>query len=205
MQKYYRVLSLAALITLALAGNSAHASIAVVGVLNDGTLGGSGETDSLSGKAAFGAGILIDHPISIGTSLEFGAIYQGRKYDDTTSGFTISSNQIQIPVLIRFNLIPMLSIGAGGYWETGSGDITATSDSNGSTTTFTYSALGVKQSDFGLIGSVRLHFPMGPGMHFLVDGRYNYGLTNTSTAANTTVTMKGYQVLAGFSFGFGGI
>lgn len=186
-----------------LVSTSAFASISIVGALNEGTLTGSGESDSLSAKPAFGAGILIDHPISIGTAIEFGAIYQGRKYDDTSSNYTVSSNAIQIPVLLRFTLLPMISFGAGGYWETGSGDITLTNDTDGSKSTLTYSGLGVKQSDMGLVGSIRLNFLMGPGMGFLVDGRYNYGLTNTSNNG-TTITNRAFQVLAGISLGFGG-
>lgn len=186
------------------ASSNALASIAIVGALDSGTETGNGITHSLSAKLGFGGGVLIDHPLGEGAAFEFGALYLTRKFDDTTVGETATENMIQIPVLLRLHLVPMISIGAGGYWETGMGNVTDVGDGTGATVSGSYNSVGAKQSDLGLVGSLRLHFPMGPGVHFLVDGRYTYGLTNISNLAGGNVTYKDYQVLAGFSFGFSG-
>ena len=139
-------------------------------------------------------------------NLEIDAIYVNRKFEIATSAptdDTISYQALQIPVLLRINLLPggLVSVGAGGYYEVGMGSISDTNDTNGSVSSETYSSALIKTSDFGLLGSLRVQIPVFIRTHVLVDARYLYGLTEQSTAPSTATIKNRYvQVFAGLGF-----
>ncbi len=122
--------------------------------------------------------------------VELGLMYLKKKADLTLLGTTSSSsyNAIQIPLILRTGFIPgnFFNVGAGAYYETVSGSTSS----------------GQKSSDYGLVGSAQVRFPLAPLTKFILDARYLMGLSEQSTdTANLSLKNRGVQVLAGLSFG----
>ena len=119
-----------------LLGTSAMAfEVAPVIGFNSSTLNVTGATGDdaaavYSSKLGMDYGVLASFSMAPLVSLQFGALMDKRKYGvkETIEGFGIGEaevtmNYIQIPVLLRLSVFPGLSVGAGGYYATGTGDI----------------------------------------------------------------------------------
>jgi hypothetical protein len=198
MLKASRFLVLGIFVLLSAASASQAGTFSLVGVGDVSKPSFSDSTDSYGSKIGYGGGILFDHGLAPWTSLEIGALYVGRKADDTTTGIVASSHAIQVPVLIRWWMVPMFSIAGGGYYARGIGNIDNT-DGSGASSTVSYADDGYKMNDYGLTGSVALRLPLSTSMRLYVDGRYNYGLANISSVSDT-VKNRDIQVLVGFQF-----
>jgi hypothetical protein len=215
-----------ALIVAFLAMPSAHAlSVSAVGTGNftsaktdpaTTTVSGTELTQS-SGKASLGIGGGALLGISAGTflELEIGALKIARKYEvktataSSTDLSTYTQGAVQLPLLLRFNLLPFLSIGAGGFYNLGMGDIKKSSVETASDGTVetssskgSFSSFGLKKNDFGALVSLGIYVPVAPKISFIVDGRYALGLSdvNANPGSSTPVVKQKYtdiQVLAG--------
>jgi hypothetical protein len=187
---------------------SQAATLNLVGVGDLTKASNSYNNDSYGSKVGFGGGAILDFHLMERTSFEVGGLYINRKVDDTTVGTITSSHAIQVPVLLRFYLHPMFSIGIGGYWAHGVGNIN-NEDSNGNiTSTVSYAANDTKTDDEGLVGSVAVRFPLTQTMRLLIDARYNYGLTNVYTdpsGVGATSKNRDIQALVGLQFALSGM
>jgi hypothetical protein len=166
-------------------------------VVNGATV--SGISTSSSAKIGPGGGILFDSKLVPEFGFEFGALYITRKVEQTTSftfsgisssqSSTTTSHYLEIPLLLRIWLSPYVSIGAGGYYAKGLGSIDPS----------------IKSSDYGAVGSLGLHLPLGSSSSLLIDGRYNLGLKNVDNSGmGQTMKYRDLQIIAGLTFGFGG-
>jgi hypothetical protein len=61
---------------------------------------------------------------------------------------------------------------------------------------------GLKSTDIGATVGGGLEFPMGPGA-LLVEGRYNFGLSNISDTEGTDAKTRTAAILAGYSIPLG--
>jgi hypothetical protein len=198
--------SLVLILSLMAVSVSQAATLSVVGVGDLSKASNSDNNDSYGSKVGFGGGAVLDFHLMERTSFEVGGLYINRKLDDTTAGTITSSHAIQVPVLLRFYLHPMISIGVGGYWAHGVGNIN-NEDSNGNIlSTGSYADNNTKVNDEGLVGSVAVRFPITQTMRLLIDARYNYGLTNVYTdplSSGATSKDRDIQALVGFQFALG--
>jgi len=133
---------------VALTGISAHAGWGILGGANMYNLSDS----NLDTKANVVAGLAFDGYVSEGFGLELDALY-ARNH---TNAFNYSS--VQVPVFLRFQLVPILNLGVGGYYAYATDEF-----------------IGHKRSDAGAIGSVRVGVPIST-VNLFVEGRYLYGL-----------------------------
>jgi hypothetical protein len=202
MIKTTRYLILAALIGLVTAPASQAGSYSLVGVGDY-----ANQNPSVTSKLGLGGGILFDDFVTRGVQFEFGALYLTRKFDSgggSSDSLELTYHEIQVPVLLKFRLLPLFHIGVGGYWATAVGsvddeDSTSPSKSNSSES---ISDAGMKSIDYGLLGTAGFALPLGRGgTHFLIDARYAYGLANVSNSGTTN--NRDIEILAGFSFSFG--
>jgi hypothetical protein len=171
---------------------SQAATLSLVGAADVSKPSQNVNTDTYGTKVGFGGGVLLDFRLMERTMFEIGGLYVNRKPNDTTLGVVTTLPAIQVPVLLRWYLNPMFSIGVGGYYADGQGN--------------NYAASNLKTSDYGLVGSVGLRFPMTMTTRFLVDVRYDYGLTNVYTDPNSTgdtYKNRDLQALVGFQFALG--
>jgi hypothetical protein len=160
------------------------------------------DSDSQGSKLGLGGGFLYDMGVASWTSLEIGGLYINRQVDDTTLGTITSTHAIQVPVLLRWWLHPMFSIAGGAYYARGIGNVSNEDSSGNVQSTSSFAASGLLANDFGLTGSVALRLPITMSMRLLIDGRYNYGLSNVSTNSSGSETIKNRdeQILIGFQF-----
>ena len=108
-----------------------------------------------------------------------------------------------IPLALRFNAIPFLSVGGGAYFlhkiGTASTDTSVTAPAGIPTTTTTSSP--DPQNGFGLQASARFGFPIAPMISMFADARYLIGLTNwDNTGAGNTQRFNHLMFLAGVGF-----
>jgi hypothetical protein len=102
---------------------------------------------------------------------------------------------IEIPLVLRFDLLPLVAVGAGGYFALGMGDATITTGAL--SVSSTYESLGVGKTDYGLLGTVSVALPLLPFLKVLVDVRYLYGLANMATASGSSFSMRDWQFMGG--------
>jgi hypothetical protein len=107
--------------------------------------------------------------------LEIDAIYVDNKTD------SIQFKAIQLPVLVRFNLLPGTSLGLGGYAQYALDSVP-----------------GWKKTNFGGVGSVRFELPLAFAKLFL-EGRYLFGLSNLVEGVTET-QQRSFQALFGLRF-----
>lgn len=132
-----------------------------------------------TGDVATGFGLLTSyHLFESRFDLEIGAIYMNQTSERELSGSTLKqdSHHLHIPLLIRFNFDEKMAIGFGGYASIANGSITTLQ--NGNSTDATYNAAGIHNRDFGLLFSARASLMIIPQFYFIVDGRYQHGLSN---------------------------
>ena len=209
--KNFAILSAASVLLLN-SGNAHAIGIAVVGA---GTLSkpalSSNYIDTFSGKVGLGGGALVDFGILPMLSFQVGGLYVTRTYTDTVGAVVITDqlHYLEVPAQFRLMLGRVFSVGLGGYWAVGMGNITQT---NGSVTNsnVTYGNFGLKNHDLGLIGSLNAAIPLGAMVQLYAEGQYLYGLQNELTDAAITASPtssyknRDIQFLLGLRFGMMG-
>ena len=166
------------------------APFAVLGALNlTGTAGDRIAAPGvvIGGKASLGFGVTYsatDNPI---INIEFGAFYIPRKIS-TGIVNEMSLNSIETPLLLRFTLLPLISVGAGVYYA-------YALNSPSATDAFQYS-----RHDLGFVFTARLDLPVLPGFGVVGDLRYLNGLRDLDNDAFNTFYFRDIQLLAGVRF-----
>ncbi len=188
------------------AQNARAATLSLVGVGDWSTPSYNPSASASSSKLGLGGGALIDFVWLPQWRIEVGGLYVTRKIDFTgeSSPQTQQGSGIQIPVLLRYNFNRFISFGAGGYYTRFIGNLSETSDSTGVTANASYSANGLNDSEFGLVGSLAIHVPITYTMDLTVDGRYLYGLTNlvsdSAITGESSEKYRDFQALIGLTF-----
>lgn len=172
------------------ASNSAHAfGLSAVGSYNLPSVSytpSQATVPSMTGTIGFGG--LLSFGAFPGFDFEIGALYTPYKY--TLLNVTSSWNTLMIPVLLRFKLLPIISVAGGLFYAAPMGDGTV----EGTTTTFDV------KSNLGATLSAAARFPLAPTLGILIDARYNIGLKDVSTTAGIETKLNSLQVLAGLNF-----
>lgn len=199
---------IATLLTLGtLSGLNAHAlEVGALGGLNfwgygfAPPSGFTAPTTNSTGSLALGGFVkFVINPLF---DLEVDLIYAKKKnaYTDSTGTSVWEMSSYMVPVMIRSSFIPgnFVNVGAGAYYEIGASSGVTIDGANGA-----YSDASVKHNDIGLIGSIQVRLPVIPLVHFLVDGRYLYGLNEqqSDTATNGSYKNRSIQAFAGISVG----
>ena len=106
----------------------------------------------------------------------------------------------QLPILLRFNFDPWISIAAGGYFATSNGNINKFV--NSSPTSQSYGAAGLQTSDAGLLFSLKAKLHINESLCLAFDARYEHGLKNVAVNSSDLFNTRSIQVFAGLSFQF---
>ena len=176
--------------------------IAGVGALNvtSPALSTGGSPTVLDTKYGVGFGVTAGvYSIFPGFTVETGLLSVPRKFADSSNPTDVRNLKMwEIPVLVRFDLLPVIAAGAGLYFATASGDIVKTNETGLiPETTETYETNNLSKTDIGLVISASVALPILPFVKLLVDLRYIQGLKNLSTATDGNFKLKDIQVLAG--------
>ena len=158
-----------------------------------------GANATTTGSTGIALGALIDHNvIPLLLNVELGAFYQQDRFvvnGYTPVGSTNQMNNIRIPLLARFVMLPFVSAGFGPYYMFAMGDYSV------GATSLSYSASPFSSSEFGLDGDLRVQFPILPTLGVVLDAQYLLGLSERGTTP-TAVSYKTHdiQILAGINF-----
>lgn len=130
-------------------------------------------------------------------SFETGLLSVGKKrsYDLGVANVESSMRAWEVPFLVRFNLLPIVSVGAGGYAQkyTGNPSIGGVES--------TYDFAGMKTTDFGVKLNARAGLPIAPLTSIFLDASYKHGLIDLSKTAGSLKNSE-MDLLAGLNFGF---
>jgi hypothetical protein len=158
-----------------------------------------GPLSSVTGGLSFEAGLGF---ISIDPELLY--VRMGGRYDvDASNSLEFRHDYIQVPVLVKLNIIPVgpirpfLCAGAyGAYLVNAKGvfvldGVPSEEDMAGNYERF----------DYGLVGGAGLAFKL-PGISLSIEGRFNYGLQNLlkDPAPGDSMKNECWMALAGISF-----
>jgi hypothetical protein len=189
-----RVVALALLAVTLLPTPARATSIALLGgasLTGSSTSSAAGvTTPTFDSKVNFGFGVALRFTDNSFLNFELGALYMAREYG-TGAGSDVTFNMLEIPAMMRFTLIPILNLGAGVYYAYRIG---GNSDGGGP------AANSFNKSDLGLVASVGLDFPLGPGA-LVFDARYLFGLSSIEPASVGTLYTRNWEFLAGFRLG----
>ena len=158
-------------------------------------------------NSAVSFGVLFDKSFTPLFAIESGLLYNNENVGATSTGFagSIKMKRLHIPLMLRMTALPFVSVGAGLYYENGTGDVTV--DYTLPTTTSltqSYSAASLKKEDYGMDFDVRFKMPLTPGLGLVLDCRYQLGLMqrSTDTALGSSYKSKNITALAGVQLGF---
>jgi hypothetical protein len=128
----------------------------------------------------------------IGGGLELGSgrvaaevdvLYMQKKNYYVSRGWEFSLSEISVPLLIKVKPLRGITPYVVGGWETAF--ILSQTTTGGPTENWN---LDTKRIDYGLVAGAGIHIPLGP-VSAEVEGRYHYGLTETTKFIND----GGYQ------------
>ncbi|MBS1961078.1 MAG: hypothetical protein JST04_02595 [Bdellovibrionales bacterium] len=192
-----------------LAASSAFALEAnVVGGLTSSAPIQNGTGVSYTARTALTYGALVDFDLIPAFMLETGILSVGLKTRaNPTSGIEndISQRAMEIPLMARFTLLPILSVGGGLYWQQfGSSYDTENVNTGIKVTNLSWEGSGYKRSDLGLKLAARAQFPVAPMIHILADLSYKRGFTNLVSNPTAGESLKSNELAllvgAGVSF-----
>jgi hypothetical protein len=157
---------------------------------------------------AYGGGILIDfNMVPKLLAFEWGVLYMPRGYQYSFSGgssTTLTLTTLQIPAVFRIYVLPAISIGIGGYYSYGIGNIGVSTA--GSSSTLPYGTGSLSNGDYGFLASLGIKIPLGGSwLSLIADGRYLYGLSNVNQQTvppfPKAINLQDFQVLVGIRLG----
>lgn len=156
-----------------------------------------------TGSSAGTFGINASLPLFSGLlSIETGAFWVATASERTESGVPLlrKAEWIQAPLLLHYHFDGSMSLGAGGYAAFSRGMVATTT--LGSTLNQPYDTAQIQREDFGLIFDLRARFHLTPGLHLILDARYQHGLRDLSTLTTKSLSTRSIQVLAGMGYEF---
>lgn len=199
----------AALLILALlTPYSAHAMrFSVVGAANM----SEPKTAGTNYKASngFGYGALLEFVPMPFFGMEMGVLSLPRKYETgvtTPDTYTskISMKMIEVPLVLKAYLGHAMSIGIGGYWAKYKDSVTYENIYPGGSVTMNTKTLkeaGNSATDYGLVTSLGLYFPIAPLTRIIIDGRYTLGAKDNDLGGGKK-TFNDIQLLGGIRVSF---
>ncbi|RZA03488.1 MAG: hypothetical protein EOP11_16045 [Proteobacteria bacterium] len=194
-----------AALTLLFLGKPAHAiKFSAVGGGNYSSTE-TAPTYNYSAKAAVGGGALMEIRLLPSVGLEIGALYLPRKYEISNNGYdyTTTQNQIQIPIVLRANLLNIFSLGVGGYVSkyTGKIDTQVTRTGTGpSPINASYGPAQLSTTDYGVVTSIAFYSSVSPLARFVLDARYVIGSKDNDLSFQDK-KFRDFQLLAGLQVG----
>jgi hypothetical protein len=156
-----------------------------------------------SAKGALSYGATVEFGMGSLISIETGLFMNKNKRDFSTTGLSFSLEQasMEVPLMARFHILPILDFGVGGYYETFDKKVTASNSSNTALVGNGDDTSGNQYDTYGVKAGVRARLPILPTLGFLVDASYKMGLKDTDKSSGTAKNSS-YAAMAGLSIGF---
>lgn len=156
-----------------------------------------------SGKVGVGFGGFINFSLLPGFEVQTGAMYLKNPYSIASAPpLDVSYSVLHVPVMVRFTALPIVSIGAGPYFNFLMGNVSVTNTVTGTTTEFTTAALNRSSNDMGIVVGAAADLPLAPMLKLVADVRYYFGLKDQDDSVVDSFKSGGIMFLAGVKFGF---
>jgi len=162
----------------------------------------SGTERAVDGKVAYGGGITTEFVLSPGSGLEIDLLYLSHKFSrDTSDVFgsevssTFTSGYLHVPVLFRIRPIPLINLGAGGYYSRILSAWNVSAEGFGDAT-FDYG-----KNDFGFVLALGTLIPLNSNLALVGDLRYARSLTDSARESGDALKFADIQALVGVRFG----
>lgn len=185
------------LIIATLTAGAQALDLSVVGTMNfeSSKINVSGISANAPGTTGLGYGALVQFEMGETIALETGALIINRKYTFGPDFYAFS--RLQIPAVIRFTGLPLVSFGAGPYVEFAMGDMSV--ETGAFKRSIPYSGRNFDTTNFGVIASVAADIQVAPLISVLADLRYNLSFTDYDNNTVPPMDRKfgGFQFLAG--------
>lgn len=165
--------------------------------INGGTFHGIGS------KAGYGGGFLFSTPVSPNFAIELGVLDVRRDFSYPISGGTGEDafNTIELPLLLDWLPQHWIRFGGGPYAAVPIGQDTYSVTPLGQSTASSLTAAAENfKTDFGLMASLAVKVPIKTRGSFLVDGRYAFGLVNSTRIVGESMKYRAIEVMTGLSF-----
>lgn len=165
-----------------------------------------------TGEVGFGGGIMTVFNANEVFGVESGLYYAPRSlgFETTRSGKTLSFQEVfhavEIPLMARFSIGRIFSIGLGTYASIGVGDVSVGGDNIGMDVgrdgASGYGAMGLHNFDYGLLGGVQLRIPVGQSTSLVIDSRYNFGLRDlrVNPTDDNARSLRSLRMFGGIAF-----
>lgn len=191
MKKQHWVLALS---LIALGSAPVHAlEVIGVGGLNFHSPSVERTGTSVDSATGIALGAYLGWGLFPGFGMETGVISTRRKMTLNVSGVEQKSRYaaIEVPLMLRFTALPVLSFGGGIYHARNSRKINGdTEDANR------------KRGEFGTRLNARFTLPLAPLVGFVVEANYLLGLTDIDLDPNSSFKTREIQALVGVSVSF---
>lgn len=183
--------------------NSNAGSLSLAGVVTHSQPVVTSLSNTFTPQLGLGGGALYEFHLFWKVGLQFGALYKTRSYLNNLSGNSSLDGlqYLEFPVQFRIWPVKFFSIGFGGYYGMGIGNVHQSTDRVSVQSTFR--GYGISGQDYGLLGSAEISIPVGASTDFFVQGQYLMSLNNLYTAGAATFKFTDIQGLAGVRFNFG--
>ncbi len=147
-------------------------------------------------------GLLWEGKISSQLALELGFLgaVRGFARKDDGAQSSVSFNTVQAPLLLKWQFIPNLSLGFGGYYSYGYGTYTLENASGSSS--LQYGSGNYSATDYGAVMSVSFKLKLISFISGVVDVRYLLGLGNISPKTDNSTYLRDFQFLTGIRIGY---
>ncbi len=190
-----------ALLLLPLLASSAHAlEVTALGGLHFGRTNLEAPPVEIKTKAGLTLGALVNFDVAPMIGVETGLLSNGNKTETTigSSKTETTYRSLEIPVLARFSIIDIVSVGGGLFFER-FGD--STTKAGNTEINASWSSNGFKNTTLGLKLNARLGYPVAPLIKAIFDVSYKHGLTDRAES-EVNVKDRALAFLVGASFGF---
>lgn len=157
----------------------------------------------------YSLGALITLPILPFFELETGLLYSAEKpslfmITNSSLSNTFTKTYFKFPFVLQFNVLNFVTFGAGAFVGLAQGDLTYSNKIVPGVTdagTMSYEAAQLSKTNYGLLLSAGIQYPILPLTRLLFKGYYEIGAANLTTVSGSTSQSSGLHLLAGLSFG----
>jgi hypothetical protein len=170
--------------------------------------GNSVSYSSLSGFALVGFAVF---GLSRELQIETGAMYLSRHFgtsDSMVPDVTVEKNYNSwvFPVILRWEPVPTVSLGAGLYYLIGTGQVGITRTLAGITGSSVVQDFntdqGIGRTALGVTAGIRIAIPVVSGWSCLIDGRFLKDLSERYVGTSASLRFSDLQFLAGLALEF---
>jgi hypothetical protein len=166
----------------------------------------NGTTLSWTSKTGISGGVLLSAGFEEAhLTLETGVIQLKESSERITpsSILTRENTRLQIPLVLRYQFDDRFGIGVGAYTSFSNGSVLTTTSSQ-STSLESHVSAGIQERDMGLLICARASIPIVSDLRFVIDGRYQHGLSNLAMippgAAGDYHNTRSMQAFLGLSW-----